>query len=338
MPEESKQPGVSVVIPAFNTEDCIAKSIRSVISQTRKADEIIVVNDGSTDNTESEIKKFGDAVRYIHQENAGVSAARNHGIKLAEYEWIAFLDSDDEWLPERLEKQLAVTKDNPELMWISGNSIRCLCDEERQSPELDPAKAKKLLKGKNCFENYLYAFRNKAGGNTNTMLIRREVFDKIGMFDESLSYGEDPDMWWRIAYHWPCFGYVSDPLAIYHLTRPSSLSENTKEKQIQILTKQLQKHLALAEEYGQIENFKPLASFLVKSWIRGLLFANQPELIRVVMENFGYLLPFHFRILGLAAMEFPSGTAKVCHIISRCIRTMGIRKQVQRRPLRMVKK
>ncbi len=328
---------VSVVIAAYNVEDYIARSIASVLSQTRKADEIIVIDDGSTDGTAAEIQKFGDAVRYVYQENSGVSAARNHGIRLSGHEWVAFLDSDDEWLACRLEKQLAIAEKNPELMWITGNFIRCLCNEKKQGMMLEAAKAERLVNGSNCFENYFYAFRNKAGGHTNTMLIKRDVFDKAGMFDERMNYGEDSDLWWRIAYHWPRIGYVAKPLAIYHLTRPATLSKGSTDKQIRTLIGQLEKHLALAEQYGQMENFRPLASFLVRSWIRGLLFTNQPELVRDVMSKFGYLLGFRFRILGRIAMRFPSGTATVCHAISKCVRALSIRKEILRRPRRKVK-
>ena len=101
---------ISAVIPAYNAEKYITRAIDSVLGQTRPVDEIIIVDDGSTDNTAEAIKRYGDKIQYIYQENAGVSAARNTGIKAAATDWIAFLDADDEWLPERIQLQVELLK------------------------------------------------------------------------------------------------------------------------------------------------------------------------------------------------------------------------------------
>ena len=94
---------VAVVIPAYNIDPFITRAIESVLAQTHKPDQIIIVDDGSTDATAERIHQFGSQIQYIHQPNAGLSAARNTGIKAAETEWIAFLDGDDYWLPGKLE-------------------------------------------------------------------------------------------------------------------------------------------------------------------------------------------------------------------------------------------
>ncbi|MFZ9033203.1 MAG: glycosyltransferase family 2 protein, partial [Anaerohalosphaeraceae bacterium] len=117
---------ISAVIPAYNAEKYIARSINSVLNQTCPVDEIIVVDDGSTDSTAEVIKSYGGKVRYIHQQNAGVSAARNTGIQAATCEWVAFLDADDEWLPEKIERQVENIKNNPHLVRTTGNYIECL--------------------------------------------------------------------------------------------------------------------------------------------------------------------------------------------------------------------
>ncbi|MHC4386164.1 MAG: glycosyltransferase family 2 protein, partial [Planctomycetota bacterium] len=105
---------ISVVIPAYNIEDYIERAIDSVLAQTRQPEEIIVVDDGSTDATAQKIKAYGDQVRYIHQANKGLSGARNTGIRQAQNEWVAFLDGDDEWLPEKLQLQSELLTRNPE--------------------------------------------------------------------------------------------------------------------------------------------------------------------------------------------------------------------------------
>jgi len=116
---------VSVVIPAYNVGDYIGRAIDSVLVQSHRADEIIVVDDGSGDKTAEVVKGYGSKVRYIRQENLGASAARNRGIHSARNRWIAFLDGDDEWFAEKLGLQVALLRNNPELSWVSGNFIRC---------------------------------------------------------------------------------------------------------------------------------------------------------------------------------------------------------------------
>ncbi len=100
------------MIPAYNIAEFIGRAIDSVLAQTHKPDEIVVVDDGSGDNTAEVIKSYGTKVRYIYQENAGLSAARNTGIKAAESEWIGLLDGDDNWLPEFLQLHLDVIQQN----------------------------------------------------------------------------------------------------------------------------------------------------------------------------------------------------------------------------------
>ena len=99
-------PKVSVIIPTYNRSKYVTKAIDSVLAQTYRDFEIIVVDDGSTDNTKEVLKPYTDRIKYLYQENTGVSAARNAGIRAAGGQWIAFLDSDDEWLPEKLSIQM----------------------------------------------------------------------------------------------------------------------------------------------------------------------------------------------------------------------------------------
>ena len=98
---------ISVIIPTYNRKHTLNRAIHSVLSQTSQPREIIAVDDGSTDGTKEWLAKMYPAIRYIHQSNSGVSAARNVGIKTAQGDWLAFLDSDDEWLPQKLERQVA---------------------------------------------------------------------------------------------------------------------------------------------------------------------------------------------------------------------------------------
>ncbi len=127
---------ISVVIPAYNAGRYIGRAIDSVLAQTRPAEEIIVVDDGSTDNTAEIAGAYGDRIRFIRQENAGASVARNTGIAAATGNWIAFLDADDEWLPEKLRLQTEHLERNPDLTWTTANYVRCYCDSNRREDDL----------------------------------------------------------------------------------------------------------------------------------------------------------------------------------------------------------
>ena len=141
------------------------------------------MDDGSTDGTAEEIKKFGSQVRYIHKKNGGLSSARNAGIRAATSEWMAFLDGDDEWLAESIERQLALLERNRQLNWSSANFIRCLCNENRRSTDHNQDKARTLLADKEYFDNYFFAGNHHSGGCSNLMFICRRVFDEVGYFD-----------------------------------------------------------------------------------------------------------------------------------------------------------
>ena len=329
--DEQKPYTVSVVIPAYNIEAYIGRAIKSVLAQTHPADEIIVVDDGSTDGTAEQIKKFGDQVHYIFKENGGLSSARNAGIRAAKSEWMAFLDGDDEWLPGSLDRQLALLERNRHLNWSSANFLRCLCDEDRQGPDHNPDKIKELLAGKEYFDNYFFAVKHHAGGHPNTMFIRRKVFTEVGDFDENQKFAEDHDMWWRITYRWPKVGYVTEPLAIYHMVRPGTLTDNYKHSQMVILCDLLERHLKLAAQNNQSVEFDLIAGKMIRNWMRYLIFINKPDQIREMLKRFDRLLPTGFKWLMRILTTFPNTTSKCCQLISRVVRYFNLRRHIVRR-------
>ena len=143
---------VSAVIPAYNSGESIARAIESVLCQTYPADEIIVVDDGSTDNTAEMVQSFGERVIFIRQENAGASVARNTGIQAARFDWIAFLDADDEWVPEKLRLQVELLQRHPELVWTMSNYFSCACGQQHQQHVFDQDRSAALLAGREYYD------------------------------------------------------------------------------------------------------------------------------------------------------------------------------------------
>lgn len=178
---------ITVVIPTYNRYNFLKRAIASVLEQTYQPKEIIVVDDGSSDET-FQIQTDFPQIKYIYQQNRGVSSARNVGIENAKCEWIAFLDSDDVFLKEKLQRQVDFHKQNSEILISYTDEIWV-----RDSKEISiPRKFQKI--GKDIFiENLSYC--NIA---PSSVLIHKRVFEKVGFFDISLEVCEDYDLWLRI--------------------------------------------------------------------------------------------------------------------------------------------
>lgn len=204
---KNAEPVVSVVIPTFNRAHLIARSLRSVLAQTFTAYEVLVVDDGSSDNTEAVVRSLDDArIRYFWQENGGTSAARNRGMREARGEFIAFLDSDDEWLPEKLELQVAHFRALPDRVGLINAGAQTLTDgaaPETFIPNQSGNLHRQLLE-----RNVLHA---------GTVMIRKSVVERVGYFDERLPAIEDYDYWVRIS---ACYeiDFVPVPLMRYYDT------------------------------------------------------------------------------------------------------------------------
>jgi glycosyltransferase involved in cell wall biosynthesis len=198
---------VSVIVPAFNAASFIKSALESVLAQTYSQVEVIVVDDGSTDATPSIVRELGDRVRYVHQPNAGPAAARNTGIRNSTGELLAFLDADDVWRLDKLEKQVALISRNPDLGLVYSSL------EEIDSHGVSRGYLKAKLRGMVLSEVLL----GKGGaGMGSTGLIPRSVAERVGNFDERLPPCEDTDLLWRIAARYP-IDYVDEPLAKYRI-------------------------------------------------------------------------------------------------------------------------
>lgn len=319
---------VTVVIPAYNAAQHISRAIDSVLTQTLPPDEIIVVDDGSTDDTVKKISEFGDKIKYLYQENAGASVARNTGINRATGEWIAFLDADDEWMPYKQQLQIELLKRNPDIVWVSGNYQRCLCSEDIRRLDLDPGKIEQLLAGCETFGNFFTAFRNDAYGCTDTMIVKKTVLQQVNGFPAGQKNAEDMDLWWRIAYKYPKMGFVNQPLGIYHLAITQSLSITPQ--QWQQYRDMIDRQLKLAEGQGKSNDFEPCAAYMLRRWIRGMLFDADAEEIRKMLTQFESILPDWYKGFMYLLTAFPKSTARGCHLISKIVRAFNLRRKLVR--------
>lgn len=201
-------PKVSVVIPAYNSERFIAETLESVFNQSYQDFEVIVVDDGSSDGTDKVISRYEGRLTYIRKKNEGISVARNTGIAQARGEYVAFIDHDDIWLPEKLKEQMALLEGNKEI-YLCFSDVYIIDEKGRRGKnvfKICPAHSgmvfKQLLK-----DNFIPVI---------TAVIKKEVFKEIGLFNPQYRIAEDWDLFLRISKQYPVV-FVNRPLAKYRI-------------------------------------------------------------------------------------------------------------------------
>ena len=185
---------MSVVIPTYNAAGTVKAAIESVLAQTYRDFEVVVIDDGSTDPTENVVREFGPRVRYFKQRNQGVSSARNAGIAQSRGEYLAFLDSDDLWLPQKLAEEIPLLEADPRLGLV-------YCDWAVVSGET--VLQNSYLKDLPAASGYVFDDLIQSGFIlTSGVVVRRACLDDVGDFDKSLAIAQDYDLWLRISYKW----------------------------------------------------------------------------------------------------------------------------------------
>lgn len=216
-PMRDPAPVVSVIIPAWNAAAFVRRAIDSALAQSWTAREVIVVNDGSSDATGDILASYGARIRSITQPNGGLSNARNRGIREARGEFIALLDADDWWLPEKLARQIDLMQRRPELGFCSTRARIVAPDGTEtgqwECPRLDGT----LLRT-------LFLRNGSIPGSGSGVLVRRALFDRVGLFDETLRSLEDIDLWMRLAAV-AGYGCIDEPLTVI-VKQPDSMSRN----------------------------------------------------------------------------------------------------------------
>ena len=279
------QSTVSVVIPAYNAEKCLGETLASVFAQTRPADEILVIDDGSQDNTEAVVKSFGDRVRYIRQSNQGIAGARNVGIHEAKSEWIALLDHDDLMLPEKLQKEMAIAEARPELAVVYSSFDVFYPDGSTKHMPVFPA------------QGLWPAIRYRTPILPSTAIIRRSALEEVGGFTNVYCV-DDWDLWFRLLrrYTTRAFYGISETLTRY---RQWDNNESKKYEPVARTVLQLTDDLLLSDLRG-------VSRWLWKQRIEARVYFSLAVSLRSVGDDryWGYAIrsfvkwPFFGKMIG----------------------------------------
>lgn len=289
MEEEKKSPTISIIIPTYNRAHLIHRAINSVLNQTYQDFEIIIVDDGSTDNTEEAVRSFNDSrIEYIrHEKNQGAAVARNTGIKAAKGEYIAFQDSDDEWFPQKLEKQMKVFETASPEVGVVYTGFWCMANNKKRYV---PSKSVKQKEG-NIFKELLKG----SFITTQSIVVRKKCFESAGLFDENLPRFQDWELALRLSKHSE-FKCVDEPLLIsYHTTGSISRDLKALIKASEII---MTKHF---EDFSK--DRKLLARYLFGFGI-SLCLDGQYEKGRHYIFRAVKLNPLHVKFVSVAFLSF----------------------------------
>jgi glycosyltransferase involved in cell wall biosynthesis len=258
-------PRVSIVIPTYNRGRFLGEAVASALAQTYRDHEIIVVDDGSTDNTREIASGFPPEVRYFRQENQGVSAARNRGIELARGEYVCFLDSDDMLLPEALEKNVSLMDKYPDAGFSYGQALK-IDERGRLFPvqKTSPAGKAYLREGKEQIAHLLF----RCDVRTLTALVRRRCLYEVGLFDTKLRLHEDLDLWLRLSSKFNV-GYVGEPLGKVRVHPQNSLGGEKFDALEIFQSAFVEKGLALLKSEPEFNVIKRRAYFGLYCYLAG---------------------------------------------------------------------
>jgi glycosyltransferase involved in cell wall biosynthesis len=274
VPIETSNPKISIIIPAYNVTAYISDSIDSVIAQTCKNYEIIVVNDGSPDTDELErvLTPYFSRIIYIKQENQGAPAARNAALKIARGEFVAFLDPDDIWLPEFLELQLSfLEKNDLDVVWADAYLFGEIISVGRTFMQTCPSE------GKVTFESLL---EQKCNVIISGTLAKKKAIIDLGGFDNNIRFSGDFDLWLRMAYSGARFGYQRRILLKYRI-RLGSLSGDSIHR--------VKKEINIYQKIAEKLDLKPNHTIIIEGLLKKLQASLHVERGKafLVSENFG---------------------------------------------------
>ena len=259
-------PKVSIIIPTYNRADLLPRAINSVLNQTFQDFELIIVDDGSTDNTKQVVEEFqkkDKRIKYIWQENSGLPTSRNTGIENTQGEYIALLDDDDVWLNKKLEIQLnKIEKNNHELFFSNWYFWDSETNQKNKAFNFNP-----LNNEKDLFK----LFVKKNIGCSSTVIIKKAKLEKVGYFDEKLKSSEDYDLWLRFILNNARVGFDEEPLCLYrqHMKQMSSNQYIMRISRLKVFYKIIKKHPCylikypiLTKKIFSLQSYKLFYNFL----------------------------------------------------------------------------
>ena len=207
---------VSVVLPTYNRAFSTSRAINSVLDQTNEDFELIVVDDNSDDNTKEVVSKYGNKIKYIrHETNRGASAARNTGIEESKGDYIAFIDSDDEWHPEKLERQVSVFSRASSKVGVVYTGFYKQFSEKRELGKV-PTKRGDIFEAQ-LMKDWV--------NPTSTVMVRSECFERVGGFNNGLPARQDYELWIRLSRHYH-FDYIQEPLVTMHVDSNNRITDD----------------------------------------------------------------------------------------------------------------
>jgi len=217
-------PLISIIIPTYNREDCVRQSLDSALAQTFRDFELIVVDDGSSDGTVEILKSYGDKIRLICQKNAGAGAARNTGIRAAQGKYVAFLDSDDQWRPEKLEVQMKFIAQYGAKVCYS----RCVGENGESLPDIEDVTSTLKEPGVHQVADPVeFCSKARCHPYLQSMVLEKDLFNAAGLFDQALHTGEDTLWIFRLSYIADCI-YIDRPMAVIFRGSENSLTYDVR--------------------------------------------------------------------------------------------------------------
>lgn len=293
---------VSVIIPAYNSSRTLVRAIESVLMQSLPASEIIVVDDGSTDDTVKVLAPYSDRIRYVHQENAGASSARNRGCSMATGDFLAFLDADDVWHPAKLERQVVILNLHPQIgmCW----SDPCILPEVEAVSIAKRVTEFPVQLKQEVVANFDDIFRSPFLGTPN-VLIRRTVFEASGGFDTGFVTAEDLDLWLRVAYTYRAV-HLPEQLC-FVMRQAQSLSTRHSDKLFLDHLAAIEKFCSLHPDFAQHKRslVKEAQAKVYEHWGSALLTGLQPRhAVKVLGRSLSLHLTTRTGYLFIKALAF----------------------------------
>lgn len=322
--EQGHLPKVSVIIPTYNRANYVVEAIESVFNQTYRNMETIVIDDGSTDDTQEKISQLRDRIKYIYQDNRGPAIARNWGIRASQGEFIAFLDSDDVWLAEKLELQIGLLESRREVGLVYSDAFRSygntgIIEKDTEFVRLKPYAGWTF--GHLFRDNFIH---------TSTVVVRKRCLEEVGVFDEGGNFvpAEDYDLWLRIAARYQ-IDYINKPLIKYrdHSTNISGKNMQDELPQVlAVLEKLLDREPQLAEELGDLKK-KRLSE--LHYWIGRNYFSSyelrrsRNHFLSVIQYSPYQIKPYIYLILSLLGVKTVKNL-KICKRGLNKLSKMGV--------------